>query len=141
MTSLWQVFICLCSLRVQLCASCAKWGHVSVLRRGRPVLSLGGVRLWQVGLSIDGVQHQVRPPFIEQVGKVLQAMGPGQGLGFSLVGIGRKGLGIALHICSSVCLGLLEIHLETRSDGLFWRRARGDSAGSVSASLAPASRA
>lgn len=119
-----------------------KWGHVSLLRRGRPLLSLGDVRLWQVGLSIDGVQQQERPPCIERVGKVfLQAMGPGQGLRFSLVGIGRKGLGIALHICSFVCLGLLEIHLETRSDGLFWRCARGDSAGSVSASLAPASRA
>lgn len=37
---------------------------------------------------------------------------------FSLVGIGRKGLGIALHICSFVHLGLLEIHLEICSDRL-----------------------
>lgn len=98
----------------------------------------GTVASWTV--SIDGVQHQERPPCIEQVGKVfLQAMGPGQGLGFPLVDIGRKGLGIDLHICSFGCLGLLEIHLETLSGRLFWRFARGDSAGSMLASLAPAS--
>lgn len=106
---------------VSCVSSCAEWGHVSVLRRGRPVIVArwcGTEAIWTV--SIDGVQYQERPLCVEQAEKAFpQEMGPEQGLGFSLVGIGMKGLGIALHICSFVHLGLLEIHLEICSDRLF----------------------